>query len=457
MIAKVTSRSRTFVPLSRRAFATLIVLAALIIAITGVGILQVAAIGQASSGREALAQVRAQWAARAGVEAMIARLEFDTENPTSTDAYKTMDDMVAVAERDFDGSSYRVATFDDGKEVLGPADAHAKININRLSADQMLELEPLMTEDIADALIDWIDADDDSSPLGAEAGYYQGSTYPYEPRNAPIRSIAELELIAGVDQEDVRGEDWNLNSLLDPNEDDGDVSWPPDNADGKLDAAWSGILTADSVDSVFSKTGEELLDLTSASAEVVIQRTGVDSTQAQVIVDYVQRGNARSLSDFIVRDLTQMNRQLNPNLSRRQAQVPPLSVEQLGALLDETTIGGAAVAVALGGQIPGKINVNTASVKVLESIPEISSSLADSIIAERAARGQGFNSVAQMLEVPGMTRRELAVIYELLTTRSNVYVVTSRGKDTRTGIEIEMTVVLDRSTLPVTLKEIKIR
>ena len=34
----------------------------------------------------------------------------------------------------------------------------------------------------------------------------------------------------------VRGEDWNLNGRLDPNEDDGDISYPPDNSDGKLDA-----------------------------------------------------------------------------------------------------------------------------------------------------------------------------------------------------------------------------
>lgn len=445
--------------MNARAFASILVLIALIIAISAVGILQIAALGQASSGRESLAQVRAQWAARAGLEAMVARLEYDTENPDATDAYKTLDDMVEVSEREFDSSSYRVATWDDGREVLGPADAHAKINLNRLTADQMLELEPMMTEDIADALVDWIDADDDTNPMGAEIGYYQGATYPYRPRNAPLRSLAELELIAGIDATDVRGEDWNLNGLLDSNEDDGDASWPPDNADGKLDGAWSALLTAASVDGGLTSTGEEPLDLSSASSDELAQRIGVESDQADVIINAAQRGIATSLSTFIVTDLSQLNRQMNPTLSRRQSQVPALTVEQLGKLLDQATLGSSSTDTGLpeGSKLPGKININTASTQVLESIPEIDATLADGIISERSARPQGFTSIADLLEVPGMTRTQLAVIYELLTTRSNVYVVTSRGRDSRTGIEVELTATLDRSSLPITIKDLRVR
>lgn len=444
--------------MTHRAFASVLVMIALIVAISAVGILQVAALGQASSGREAIAQVRAQWAARAGLEAMIARLEFDTENPDATDAFKTLDEMIGVSERTFDASSYRVATWDDGREVLGPADAHAKINVNRLTADQMLELEPMMTEDIADALLDWIDGDDDTNPMGAEIGFYQGATYPYTPRNATLRSLVELELVAGIDAEDVRGEDWNQNGLLDPNEDDGDASWPPDNADGRLDGAWSELLTAASVDGGMTSTGEEPLDLSSASAEELVARVGVESDQADVIVNAAQTGVAPSLSTFIVRDLSQLNRQMNPTLPRRQTQVPPLTVEQLGKLLDQATLGSSAQSgLPTGSKLPGKININTASTRVLESIPEITSSLADAIISERSARPQGFASIAELLDVPGMTRGELAVIYELLTTKSNVYIVTSRGRDTRTGIEVEITATLDRSSLPITIKDLRIR
>ena len=39
------------------------------------------------------------------------------------------------------------------------------------------------------------------------------------------------------------GEDVNKNGILDPNEDDGEKSFPRDNQDGKLQRGWSAYLT----------------------------------------------------------------------------------------------------------------------------------------------------------------------------------------------------------------------
>jgi hypothetical protein len=38
-----------------------------------------------------------------------------------------------------------------------------------------------------------------------------------------------------------------------------------------------------------------------------------------------------------------------------------------------------------------------------------------------------------------------------------VYVVTSRGRDRRTGLETEIVATLDRSTVPVTIQELLVR
>jgi general secretion pathway protein K len=51
---------------------------------------------------------------------------------------------------------------------------------------------------IADALIDWIDEDDEESDLGAESGYYQSLEKSYSCRNGPVRSIEELLLVKGI-------------------------------------------------------------------------------------------------------------------------------------------------------------------------------------------------------------------------------------------------------------------
>ncbi|TKB28298.1 general secretion pathway protein GspK [Desulfopila sp. IMCC35006] len=54
---------------------------------------------------------------------------------------------------------------------------------------------------ILDAVVDWIDADDKESDLGAENSYYQSLAQPYSARNGPIQYIEELLLIKGITPE----------------------------------------------------------------------------------------------------------------------------------------------------------------------------------------------------------------------------------------------------------------
>lgn len=434
---------------SRRGFATVMVFGIIIVAAVIISMIQSSAFSQAAAGRESLARVRATWAARAGVEATLARLEYATENPEPGDAFKLMDDMVEIADGALIDASYRIATSEGNKEVPGPADAHAKLNINRMTRDQLLTIEPLMTEDIADSILDWIDTDEEPNPMGAESPYYMSLPYSYLARNGPMQSILELELIAGVDQRDVRGEDWNQNGILDPNENDGEATWPPDNADGILDMGWSGILTATSIDGGLGASGEPRLDLKTASESDIVQRTKVTSDQATVITNYVSSNENATMADFISRSLRSLGQQPNQPPPRVEA----LTDEQLGLLLDECEIPTDAAA----GPIPGKLNINTCPVEVMRFIPEIGDEMADAIISDRSGRAEGYTSIIDLLSVPGMNRRTLATLYNLLTVRSNVYVVTSRGRDIRTGLEVEMTVTLDRSAVPVVIKEVRVR
>jgi hypothetical protein len=132
---------------------------------------------------------------------------------------------------------------------------------------------------------------------------------------------------------------------------------------------------------------------------------------------------------------------------------PTLTNEQLALLLDECSIGPP----ARGVWIPGKLNINTCPSEVLEYLPEMDAVLADSIILERSSRPNGFTSIVDLLEVPGMNRRRLSTLYQYLTVRSNVYIVAVRGRDARTGIETEIVATIDRSTVPVVIQELLVR
>lgn len=448
-----------------RAFATMLVLWVVAIGAVMLAAVQASAFRQAAAGREALARVRAHWAARAALENVLSSLDASTQSPDTSNAYAITDDITQVSEGQLDGSFFRVSWTDNGQERFGAMDEHSKLNINLLTQTELMLL-PDMTEDVADSILDWIDGDDDTRPLGAEIGYYLTQPGATVPRNAYIRSIAELELISGVTPEIVRGEDWNLNGRLDPNENDGNASWPWDNADGQLDAGWSAILTASSVDGGLAESGEERLNLAIATADEVTQRINVTAAQADAIVAYGASSGA-VMSDFIRRDLDQLG-STGQQGGTGGARVEPLSTDQLAALFAEAKIDAAAATsttatgsgedtTATTAALPGKLNINTCQAETLQYLTDIDPATADAIIAEREARPNGFTSIVDLLDVAGMTRNRLSRISNVLDVRSNVYRVDCRGRDEQTGIECELIVTINRSTLPASITEFRTR
>ncbi|MEY4243923.1 MAG: hypothetical protein RLZZ245_1508 [Verrucomicrobiota bacterium] len=69
-----------------------------------------------------------------------------------------------------------------------------------------LELE--VAQEIADALGDWIDADDDESLNGAEKGYYEQEGRINQPFNRPFYDLSEVSLVRGMNLVEAVRPDW---------------------------------------------------------------------------------------------------------------------------------------------------------------------------------------------------------------------------------------------------------
>ena len=149
-------------------------------------------------------------------------------------------------------------------------DEAGKLNLNspiETPAEQRafqtaLESLPGMTAELAAAIIDWRDADDDITDGGAESETYQRLRPAYACKNKDFESIEELALVSGATREILYGEDANLNGVLDPNEDDGDKNLPADNSDGKLDPGILEYVT------VFSRESNKQSDGTTARINI---------------------------------------------------------------------------------------------------------------------------------------------------------------------------------------------
>jgi type II secretory pathway component PulK len=130
---------------------------------------------------------------------------------------------------------------------FGLTDETGKLNLNQLlimaannklnddSTRNFLMQLPNMTNDTADAILDWIDSDEIPRQYGAESEYYQVLPQPYKPANGFLTSLDDLLLVRGVTPLLLFGEDLNRNGILDPGEDL--------NGDGYFDRGWSQFLT----------------------------------------------------------------------------------------------------------------------------------------------------------------------------------------------------------------------
>ncbi len=158
----------------------------------------------AQSGAYGRDSIRASLLADAGIQAGRAILREDGKKTTG---FESLNDIWAIPQPPFE--------LGDGTITLTIEDEDSKININKLIGPQrkapdshnvpvfrrlleILGIDP----SVADAVIDWMDADESPSGVGgAESSYYTSLRYPYKCKNDFFDTIEELRLVRGVTPE----------------------------------------------------------------------------------------------------------------------------------------------------------------------------------------------------------------------------------------------------------------
>jgi competence ComEA-like helix-hairpin-helix protein len=339
-----------------------------------------------------------------------------------------------------------------GSVIYGVSDEESRLNVNNASAEELGKIEG-MTPAIVAAIQDWKDQDDVTTPGGAEVDYYASLQPPYIPRNGPFQTVRELLMVRGVSRELLCGEDANQNGLLDPEENDGNDSYPPDNHDGFLDAGWSGMLTVDSSVKNVNAAGEDRVNIQSGDESALSGVKGLSSDLAKAIVAYRGQNQLQSLADLLdvvaVQNRGQNPAQGGPTGDQGGLAPPPpqggpssnsgsgeklISQDLLLEIADDLTVDS-------GQDLPGVVNINTASADVLICLPGIEQPLAEAIIAYRQSSGF-FSNVAWLLKVPGMTQQLFKQIAPRVTARSETFRILSEGKIKSTGARQRIQVIV---------------
>lgn len=349
----------------------------------------------------------------------------------------------------------------------GVLDEESRLNVNTASPEELAKL-PFMPAELVPAIVDWRDGDDQVTPNGAEIEHYSALPSPYMPRNRAFQSVAELLMTRGMPRRLLLGEDANLNGLLDPEEDDGDLSLPPDNQDGVLDPGWSSWLTVQSSVENVSASGEDRVNVQTADEATLRNVPGITEAIAAGIV--ATRGNQefQSIVDLLnvrapapqepgqpqsgpapspqamPRPMVVESAQLPPGGGPGPSGNPPPSPNLTGPpLISESLLKDIADSVTVSDEstLTGLVNVNTAAAEVLACLPGLDRELARAIVSHRSSAGY-FPNIAALLDVPDVTSEVLGQLAPRITTRSETFRILSEGVVTAGGARRRIEIIV---------------
>jgi DNA uptake protein ComE-like DNA-binding protein len=321
---------------------------------------------------------------------------------------------------------------------MGLEDESTRLNLNALLlADTVQENGgrtllmnlPGMTEDVADAIMDWIDADDETREFGAEIDYYSVLNPAYAPKNGPFESIEELLLVRGVTPQLLFGMDLNHNGMLDPSEQGGlgggnptldgpsmgsqnlgTTAQPAGSTNstlGSLDRGWTGYLTIYSQESNINAdglprinvNGDDLQLLYDELSEVFSEQWATFIVAYRLFGPYTEEGGDPGSVSADQLDLTQeakvpLNQVLDlvgvrvrVDVNGQQvilAEAFPKGIAEmttyLPTLMDNISVNPSTV-------IPGRINVNEAPRAILAGIPGMTEEILEQILELRVSEG----------------------------------------------------------------------
>jgi len=396
----------------------------------------------------------------------------------------------------------------DGAVRYGLENESARINLNTLlrfekirrgAARRLLSALPEMTEEIADAILDWIDDDDRPRRFGAEANDYSGLQPPYGPRNAPLESIEELLLVRGVTAALLFGADRNRNGRLDPAEAD-----LPSATAGLAAGGWARYLTLYSEERTVRPDGTPKINVNDPDLKQLFAdlETALGSKEATFIVAarqfgtqeprHSKRANNRKDSGAsnntkkarkarqakAVQPAAQGTGKFEIDLDRPAAHaiksvldligvevhVPPAGQgaseqvlpspfsdrrtamsDYLPDLMDQLTVSGEAT-------IAGRIHVNLAPPLVLLGIPGMTERIVDDIVAARdrevVAERPGRRHATWLLTEGIVGLKKMKKLAPFLTAAGHVYRAQIVGYFDRGGPSARLEVVLNATTRP---------
>jgi hypothetical protein len=298
----------------------------------------------------------------------------------------------------------------------GLVDENRKLNLNKATAEALQKctfLSPAQVEAITGGPTNTADLTLGESLLQSSARLH-------------FSTLDELLKLPGFSPGVIYGEDANRNLRLDPNEDDGEILFPPDDSDGQLFLGLQEVATVYSYEYDIASDGSPRFQLNS-SVRKVPEFIIPEKTAA-----YIEAAWSNNVVFKHPSELLEATNKLGG-----VEMDSGVGAKELPTILDQLTTTFAA-------RLVGLINVNTASAKVLHGVPGIGEAKADSIVQHRESLPpEQKGSIAWLYADGVLTAEEFRLAAPHLTTNSRQFRFNVLGYSLPSGRFRAFEVVID--------------
>ncbi len=301
-------------------------------------------------------------------------------------------------------------TFPDGTSFREQIiDAGSLINLNTATEAQMTQLP--LDQDQVDCFLDWTQTGETARSDGAKDDFYNALPIPYNAKLGPLTTVNELTLI----------DNWTAQTLYQPPTDTTVLPLPTDSSGNILPLA--SMFTVDSGAPNVSYTGTALINLSTRPSAAVGLRLITLGVSRQIV--------ARLTSTAVG----------NPPVTSWAAllSLPGVNSAQEQILLNNVTFSSAT-------RLTGEINLNTASLAVLESIPNVTPTIAQAIVSQQSSTFQGLGGLAT---VGGISRTLLPTLAGSFVVGSDTWIVRAYGESGGVGSAEEAVVGFRNNQLQI--------
>jgi DNA uptake protein ComE-like DNA-binding protein len=317
-------------------------------------------------------RTQARLMAEAGLERALAELAVPPENPAAATRQDGWHQLGLAGDVRF--------LVGQGSFRLDIVDAGSLVNLNLAPEAQIARL-PLTNEQI-DSLLDWRSGEDPARPEGGKDEFYNALENPYNAALTRLETLDELFLIKG----------FSASTLYERSEEL--VNTQPLAPGGPEDQPLlAEIVTVRSTSPELTPDGQTKLNINTASTQQMVQRGLPNPVAAAIVQRRNTQGTFARLGDVFL--------------------TPGVTLSSAATILDQFQVGTATEA-------EGRVNLNTASEAVLNSVPGFTPDVASSVVSRQSF---GMTRLGELAELPGVSLPMLQECADQVTVGASTFLV----------------------------------